>query len=140
MQEGKLKANDELTIGGNNYRVFWEMASDPLIRNQTLDRQMEPAGDRPFAANEDLLLESCDEPVALSEGGRAGPLLAGQQASLARRDGPNVRRDAKTPKEIEHPEALQGFAVGEVVKPIIPDGLSLAPSSESEINGRKRSS
>src|ERR1700747_2880485 len=63
VQEGTLKAGDELMIGGNLYRVSWDPTFEPPEQNSKAVRHLEPAGDQPFSANEDLLLESCDEPV-----------------------------------------------------------------------------
>jgi pSer/pThr/pTyr-binding forkhead associated (FHA) protein len=141
VQEGNLKANDELTIGGNRYRVSWEVDFDPSNRNQNAERHIEPAGDQPFAPEEDLLLESCDEPVALSEGTRAAPLRSLHPASLARREGEESRPEPKTPEEIVHLESLKRFApVEKAIPRIIPDAISLAPSSESDVNVSKQSS
>src|SRR5580765_703683 len=63
VQEGTLKAGDELMIGGNLYRVSWEPTFEPADPSPNAARHLEPAVDQPFAASEDLLLESCDEPV-----------------------------------------------------------------------------
>ena len=140
VQEGNLKANDELTIGGNLYRVSWDMAFEPTDRNSNSGRHLEPAGDQPFAAEEDLLLESCDEPVALPDGSRIVPLKSLKSASAAKREGHLPRGTGKTPQEIVHPESLQRFASGDrAVPPIIPDSISLAPPSESEVNVAKHS-
>src|SRR5882762_204348 len=52
VQEGALKAGDQLMIGGNLYRVSWDPTFEP--QNANAVRHLEPAGDQPFAANEDL--------------------------------------------------------------------------------------
>ncbi len=141
VQEGNLKANDELTIGGNRYRVSWEVAFEPMDRQQNSQRQLEPASDQPFAPEEDLLLESCEEPIALPEANRPAPLKSMQPASLAKREGGTGRPEGKTPKEIVHPESLQRFVQSEkTMPPIIPEAISLAPGSESDVNISKRSS
>jgi predicted component of type VI protein secretion system len=140
VQEGNLKANDELTIGGNLYRVSWEVTFEQIDRNPNSARHLEPAVDQPFAANEDLLLESCDEPVALPDESRAGSPKLLKPASVARRDGQVARPEGKTPPEIVHPESLKRFPSGDrAVQPIVPDSISLAPPSESEVNISKRS-
>src|SRR5713226_4030800 len=66
--EGKLKADDELTIGGNRYLVSWNVLIESkhprrgTSRYPDLDRPVQPV-----APDEDELLEACDEPVALSD-------------------------------------------------------------------------
>lgn len=132
VQEGTLKAGDELMIGGNLYRVSW----DPTFEPGNAARHLEPAGDRPFSPNEDLLLESCDEPVALPEGSRPIPLKSVQAGSVVKRPDPDLRGEGKTPQEIVHPESLKRFGPGEV--PILPDSILLAPPSEAEVNLSKR--
>jgi pSer/pThr/pTyr-binding forkhead associated (FHA) protein len=134
VQEGILKAKDELTIGGNLYRLTWDVNSEPADRVLDSARHLEPAGDRPFAADEDLLLESCDEPVALPDGSRILPLKSLKSASVAKREGNLPRGEGKTPQEIARPESLQRFiAADRTAQPIIPDSISLAPQSESEV-------
>jgi pSer/pThr/pTyr-binding forkhead associated (FHA) protein len=137
VQEGTLKAGDELMIGGNLYRVSWDPTFEP--QNPNAARQLEPAGDQPFSANEDLLLESCDEPVALSEGPRPIPLKSLQPGSVVKRPEPDLRGEGKTPQEIVHPESLKRFGPGERAEaPILPDSIVLAPPSEVEVNLTKR--
>ena len=139
VQEGILKAKDELTIGGNLYRLSWDAQADPADANHASD--LEPAGDRPFAAEEDLLLEACDEPVALPEGARPVQLKSLKSASVTnKREGQSPRVEGKTPPEIVHPESLQRLMSAErTVPPIIPDSISLSPPSESELKIAKRS-
>lgn len=136
VQEGTLKAGDELMIGGNLYRVSWDPTFEPPEPNSKGARHLEPAGDQPFSANEDLLLESCDEPVALSEGSRPIPLKSLQPGSVVKRPEPDARGDGKTPQEIVHPESLKRF--GQSEPPILPDSILLAPPSEAEVNLSKR--
>src|SRR3954452_25067916 len=85
VQEGALKAGDELMIGGNLYRVSWDPTFEPANANPNAAHHLEPAIDQPFAASEDLLLESSDEPVALSEGSRPIPLKSLQGGSISQR-------------------------------------------------------
>src|SRR5262249_35899863 len=69
VSEGRLRSGDEITIGNHRYQVRW----DPLECRigHTAPVQMEPAPARGPAAieedDDDELLESCDEPVALDE-------------------------------------------------------------------------
>jgi predicted component of type VI protein secretion system len=140
VQEGNLKANDELTIGGNRYRISWDISFENAGGNKNPENHLEPAGDQPFAADEDLLLEACDEPVALAEGLRPPPVKAARPASAPKPDAKESRQDSKTPREIVAPEALQQFLAGELtVPPMLPDSISLAPPSESELNASNRS-
>lgn len=72
VNEGRLIAGDELTIGHNRYRVSWDespVAAAPAGRKPTV---REPS---PLAAVEDDLLESCDEPVPLDEPKGNAPAL-----------------------------------------------------------------
>jgi predicted component of type VI protein secretion system len=138
VQEGALKAGDELMIGGNLYRVSWEPTFEQADPNPNAARHLEPAVDQPFAASEDLLLESCDEPVALSEGSRPVPLKSMQAGSVGKREEPDTR-GGKTPQEIVHPESLKRYGLGELPEaPILPESIMLAPPSEAEVNVSKR--
>ena len=140
VQEGILKASDELTIGGNLYRLSWDAQHDPAEGNH--ERELEAAGDQPFAADEDLLLEACDEPVALPDGSRPiHQLKSIKSASVTnKREGHSPRVEGKTPQEIVAPESLQRLMAAErTVPPIIPDNISLSPPSDSELRVAKRS-
>lgn len=73
VSEGRLDAGDELAVGSLRYRVTWDervvppaaVGAAPGIKV----RLTAPAPVRP--PEEDDLLESCDEPIALPEPGRA---------------------------------------------------------------------
>ncbi len=60
--EGRLNQGDELTIGSHRYRMT--LPDEPAPPREARVRQ----GQRPKTDPDDLL-ESCDEPIALSEGG-----------------------------------------------------------------------
>ena len=140
VQEGNLKASDELMIGGSRFRVSWEVAPEAAGRQRNAESHLEPAGDQPFAADEDLLLEACDEPVALAEGSRPAPVKSARSASAVRSEQKDPRQDSKTPREIVAPDAIQQFAADDhTVPPMLPDSISLAPSSDSDMNMSKRS-
>jgi pSer/pThr/pTyr-binding forkhead associated (FHA) protein len=62
--EGRLNGGDELAIGNFRYQVCWQTAADPP------PRKAPPVSARTVADDEDLL-ESCDQPVPLSEPGRS---------------------------------------------------------------------
>ncbi|MFO0881608.1 MAG: FHA domain-containing protein [Gemmataceae bacterium] len=62
--EGRLNPGDEVTIGNHLYRVTWHDAAPA---------RKAPPAPRPVPAPppaDDVLLESCDEPVALPDPGR----------------------------------------------------------------------
>src|SRR5215471_1557256 len=62
--EGRLNEKDELTIGGLRYRVRCDVRSEPPGPDQAMRNRAEPQGSsRPIAADDDELLEVCDEPV-----------------------------------------------------------------------------
>lgn len=134
VQEGNLKASDELMIGGSRFRVSWEVSPEAAGRQKIAENHLEPAGDQPFAADEDLLLEACDEPVALGEQGRPAPVKSARPPSAVRPEPKETRQDSKTPREIVAPDALKQFAADDhTVPPMLPDSISLAPSSDSEM-------
>lgn len=62
--EGKLEADDEVTIGNFTYRVTWGEDDDPPAA-----RARPPAA----APRDDDVLESCDEPIALPDPARRPP-------------------------------------------------------------------
>src|SRR5688500_8337691 len=73
--EGRLKAGDELTIGSSSYKVTWDVDHLPGPRR--------PAAQPEFLADEDELLEGCDEPVPLPEpGGTAAGVLLPEKLEL----------------------------------------------------------
>src|SRR5436309_2680641 len=77
--EGKLKAGDELTIGNHRYQVRW----DPLEGRSSRQTPMAAEPDRMSGTvanpenEDDELLESCDEPVALDEPEEGTPRASG---------------------------------------------------------------
>ena len=71
VSEGRLRSGDEVTIGSHRYRVKWEGPEARAVRAAKL---AEPELDRrtgapPEPEDDDDLLESCDEPIPLSESG-----------------------------------------------------------------------
>src|SRR5437660_5672773 len=58
--EGRLKASDELTIGGNRYKVCWDDASAEALKSELASRPRLPIRPDPSLRSEDdELLESC---------------------------------------------------------------------------------
>jgi predicted component of type VI protein secretion system len=66
VNEGRLVAGDELTIGNHRYQVNWD-AAPPKSRRR--DTALPPSA--PAEVGDDLL-ESCEEPVPLAEPGGPG--------------------------------------------------------------------
>jgi predicted component of type VI protein secretion system len=102
--EGKLRHGDELTIGNHRYQVSWD-GSAPHPRAELMRHEPAPANTPDGPADDDEVLESCDDPVPLAEpiGLKALPPLA---------------RPAKPPPAPE-PEAL-----------ILPEDIPLASESQ----------
>ncbi len=110
--EGRLGAQDELTIGNYRYRVHWDAAGP---RAAPVHKSKVAAG--VHGAADDDLLEASDEPVALAEpaDGAAAPraqALPAGEAALKAAGGASPRTPA--PK----------------YQAIIPDSLELAPPSD----------
>lgn len=103
-QEGRLTANDELTIGSSRYRVSWEVAA-AAADSSGKDRQEPVRGPRADVLDDDVL-ESCEEPVALDEEDLSPPR------------GMPVRR---------HTELQPNDSI------ILPDNLELAPLSKDAL-------
>ena len=104
VQEGKLRAEDELTLGNSRYKVRWEtMEALPVSapKEKPLARAVRAA------AIGDDELESCEEPVPLNE---------------PEGDLPPVAPLAARPVQKE---------VGPLESLILPENLKLAPISEA---------
>lgn len=104
VREGKLKPDDELTIGANRYRLEWDGVA-PLAQPTVAAGQEEGGrGLLPLVSARDEALENCENPLPLAEpvdsstGGALNPPFA---------------------------EPLEEAA------PIIPDDLRLSPSRRS---------
>lgn len=100
VQEGKLRAEDEVTIGNSRYKVQWGsfLKESPVPAQRSI-----PQGPRADIIDDDVL-ESCEEPVPLDE--PDVPL-------------PPAVPVAKRPIPFEKVESL-----------ILPDELELAPISD----------
>lgn len=105
VQEGRLSANDELTIGSSRYRVCWDVVGTANEPAHLKERQEPIQGTRADVLEDDVL-ESCEEPVALDE----------EDVSPLR--GVPVRR---------HTELQANDSI------ILPDNLELAPLSKDAI-------
>jgi predicted component of type VI protein secretion system len=102
--EGKLKHGDELTIGNHRYQVSWDGA--PQQAEHQMRSELAPPSLPPAPADDDELLEACDDPVPLAE-----PVGANVVAP------PPLARPLKPPPE-PAPEPL-----------ILPDDIPLAQES-----------
>src|SRR3954449_13624437 len=68
VNEGRLVAGDELTIGSHRYQVTWDSRPDsPPRPAQRRLRETFRGGGQPANEVEDDLLERCDEPIPLAE-------------------------------------------------------------------------
>ncbi len=67
--EGHLKGGDELTIGNHRYQVRWDAlaGSAPSDHKKKSVKVGKPVDDPTEGVQSDSVLESCEEPVALSE-------------------------------------------------------------------------
>ena len=108
VHEGKLKHGDELTIGNHRYRVSWDDVG-PQPQSSLLHRELAPVA-APILnpGDDDVVLESCDDPVPLAE-------PVGQKALGAR----CLAKPLKPPPG-PPPDAI-----------ILPDEIPLAPAPES---------
>src|SRR5271157_1059945 len=64
--EGRLKSGDELTIGSHRYQIRWDPLDKRANRPVRLQVEPEPVRVGP-PEDDDEVLESCDNPVALDE-------------------------------------------------------------------------
>jgi predicted component of type VI protein secretion system len=113
VQEGKLSAGDEVTIGNNRYQVSWDsMVAAPPHKQPPRNREDKPSRPRVLA---DELLEECDEPVPLVE-----PDDEAEEEPLVPRTPPSPILPPSPPplaaKEVSH---------------ILPEDLELAPRSDA---------
>jgi len=121
--EGRLKPEDELTIGGYRYRVSWDALAAGA---RPADRPPHNSHARAGPVEEDEILEKCDEPVPLTD-----PIAESARTPRRLRDdedsapGRNHGRNSVSP-----PPASD----------ILPDKLDLAPSSDADLQGSKHSS
>ncbi len=101
--EGKLRHGDELTIGNNRYQVSWPDGA-PQPQAVLMKRELAPVAPVASLPDDDAVLESCEDPVALAEpnGPQSPPQLA---------------------KPIKAPPAPEPM--------ILPEEISLAPAPES---------
>jgi pSer/pThr/pTyr-binding forkhead associated (FHA) protein len=69
VSEGRLRSGDEITIGNHRYQVRWDPLEGRLGKATPVQMEPAPARTRETAEEDedDELLESCDEPVALEE-------------------------------------------------------------------------
>lgn len=120
VNEGRLKGGDELTIGSHRYQIRW----DPLeARGHRAAPLVEPDVPRAGAdpEDDDELLESCDDPVALNEAD--GTPRAVMHAPALSLGNTAMAGDKNTllPGGVDKTNGL-----------VIPDDLNLAPASDAK--------
>jgi predicted component of type VI protein secretion system len=110
--EGNLKAGDELTIGNHRYRVSWDGTTSNPVRSPG-----KRATDKPPAPQvmDDDLLEECEEPIPLAEGG-VQPLA-----------------QSPPPGPVPPPPGTQRENAPPLrpMPPVLPERIELAPPSDS---------
>lgn len=131
--EGKLNANDELMIGGSRYRVSWEAPeagsrhANAVAATSRLSSPMAGPG-----SEDDFLLEASDEPVALPEDPDRGLPRPAPPTPLGNRA--PAHADPGTPPELPSLKVQDAASADNAgTRKLIPDDLSLAPLSQSEI-------
>jgi len=127
--EGYLKGGDELTIGNCRYRVSWDQNASGRARDKM--QELEPAQPRfqEQPQDDDDVLESCDDPIPLVEG---GPPKASKQdpgrpmppASLP----PSVNKAPSVNFEPDQLPAPQPVKM--TFADMLPENIELAPASD----------
>ncbi len=126
--EGRLKAEDELTIGGYRYRVSWDPLAGAGARPAA---RAAPPRARAAGPEDDDILEACDEPVPLPD-----PVVQPvptprrrQEPEASHTGGPASNGSPAVPPS--PPPAPNPFSS------ILPDRLDLTPASDAEVPGGK---
>jgi len=65
--EGRLKLDDQLTIGGHSYRVTWDLIPESSLESAPPKQNGKNATRRSAAFGERDNFDSCDEPIPLPE-------------------------------------------------------------------------
>src|SRR5205085_11925432 len=114
LQEGRLRPNDELTIGNSRYKVQWE-----TIEGDRAALQKEKAAPRPgrLEAIDDAVLESCEEPVPLEEGPQ--PLVPPARPGSPARP-THLEADPEPADSLILPENLELAPLSDIVPPPTP--------------------
>jgi predicted component of type VI protein secretion system len=125
--EGRLRAEDEVTIGASRFRVSNELVqTDSKPSHKSSRKRAEPSPEAVTPREEDAM-QSCDEPIALADPrGR-------QKAVIARRATP--RQVAAAARALVHRTPPPDVDV-------VPEEIGLAPSDSQdsiEQSGRRRS-
>jgi predicted component of type VI protein secretion system len=116
--EGRLRTTDELTIGANRYRVTWDVIQAEPMRTEKAPKRKAMPSPEIITPREDDGLQSCDEPVALSDS----------------RERARSRNQRATPRGIAAPPPMiKTDPPEEDESGLIPDHLGLVPS-ESQVD------
>ncbi len=125
--EGRLFPDDELTIGHSRYKVSWnnQLASDEPASMRGAREPSSPVVP-PLGADDDQLLESCEEPVPLKESGGAKVPVAPPVATRPPGAVPMIPLVPVFDDEDSVPAALPDDLR------ILPEDLHLAPFSDAK--------
>jgi predicted component of type VI protein secretion system len=129
--EGRLKAGDELTIGGLRYQVSWDVlpGSGPHGDADMRQKVEREGPGQAIAPDEDDLLEACDEPIPLADpAARKPPHGAHKPPSPPFPLPPGKGRDVEQSPPPAFPDLQRSV--------IIPEDLGLAPASDMEVRSR----
>jgi pSer/pThr/pTyr-binding forkhead associated (FHA) protein len=120
--EGRLRVNDEVTIGANRYRVSNELVQRDSKPSHKPGRKRRPSPDGP-TPREDDVAQSCDQPIPLPDRGR-------EKAAVARRA---TARQIAAARAAEHQTPPPDVDV-------VPEEIGLAPDSRDSIDNSFRRS
>jgi predicted component of type VI protein secretion system len=126
--EGKLRTDDELTIGGFRYKVAWDSLGPPSPRPgaQTPVAKREAKRGLPARGVDDDMLEECDEPVALADSISMPP------PTHRRPDLPSAEK-ADSSEEVEIDATAPPPRPDSARKMIVPENIDLAPVSDMDL-------
>jgi pSer/pThr/pTyr-binding forkhead associated (FHA) protein len=123
--EGRLKADDELTIGGYRYQVSWDELSPRSAETpQGTPEPAEPDGPLDVVPiDNDERVEACDQPIPLAEAAAAPPGVVGRDSDAPVASG--LQPNQNDPKASPFSERARSR--------IIPENLDLAPASDYDV-------
>lgn len=122
VNEGKLHAGDELTVGNFKYQISWDSPGDAPRRGDA-----RPAGKKPSLAD----LEDAEEPVALGDDVQVSRILTAKPAPPAVKP-PPLPVAAPAPSPARPPQLAPLLEIPSGI--ILPENLTLRPAGDSVSN------